>query len=72
MSGDRNAEKESKTLLKNLVTLLLISGCFWASQWQFQRGLDRQDRNAMIEYQLQKPTLDIGSIKENITSYEWR
>jgi cytochrome oxidase assembly protein ShyY1 len=72
MSGERNAEKESKTPLKNLVTLLLILGCFWASQWQFQRGLDRQDRNAMIESQLQKPTLDIGSIKENITSYEWR
>ena len=72
MSGERTAEKESKTLLKNLVTLLLILGCFWASQWQFQRGLDRQDRNAMIESQLQKPALDIGVIRENFTSYEWR
>jgi hypothetical protein len=72
MSGERTVEKESKTLLKNFVALLLILGCLWASQWQFQRGLDRQDRNAMIESQLQKPALDIGVIRENFTSYEWR
>jgi cytochrome oxidase assembly protein ShyY1 len=72
MSGERTVEKESKTLLKNFVALLLILGCLWASQWQFQRGLDRQDRNAMIESQLQKPALNIGAIGENFTSYEWR
>jgi cytochrome oxidase assembly protein ShyY1 len=72
MLSERSAKKESNTLLKNVVTLLLILGCFWASQWQFQRGLDRQDRNALIESQLQKPTLEIDALKEDFTSYEWR
>jgi len=65
-------EKESKPILKTLITLVLVAGCFWASQWQFQRGLDRQDRNAMIESQLQKPALDIGAMSNDFRSYEWR
>ena len=52
MPGERSSVKESDTLLKNFVTLLLILGCLWASQWQFQRGIDRQDRNQGIEAQL--------------------
>ncbi|MEY2768583.1 MAG: hypothetical protein RL359_219 [Actinomycetota bacterium] len=72
MSSERSSVKESNSLLKNSVALLLILGCLWASQWQFQRGMDRQDRNAMIESQLQKPALDIAEINENFKSYEWR
>lgn len=65
-------KEESNSILKTLITLVLIAGCFWASQWQFQRGLDRQDRNALIESQLEKPSLDIGAVRENFPTYEWR
>lgn len=72
MLGARSVEKESKTLLKNFVTLLLILGCLWASQWQFQRGIDRQDRNKGIESQLTLASVELQEIRGNFLKYEWR
>ena len=72
MSGERSSEKESKTLLKNFVTLLLILGCLWASQWQFQRGIDRQNRNQGIESQLTLTPVTLEDIREDFAKYEWR
>ena len=72
MSGERSSEKESKTLLKNFVTLLLILGCLWASQWQFQRGIDRQNRNQGIESQLTLTPVNLEDIREDFAKYEWR
>ena len=72
MSGERSSVKESKTLLKNFVTLLLILGCLWASQWQFQRGIDRQDRNQGIEAQLTLSPVELKDVKADFTKYEWR
>lgn len=72
MFGERSLVKEQKSLLKNLVALLLISGCLWASQWQFQRGIDRHDRNSKIEAQMQLPMTDLTSVKDDFASFEWR
>jgi len=72
MSGERSAVKEPKAFLKSFIALLLIAGCLWASQWQFQRGIDRQDRNAMIESQLELPAIDISETKSDFSKYEWR
>ena len=61
---------------KSLVALLLVILCLWAAQWQFQRGIDRHDRNSRIESQLTLPSIDITKIKSgkdsDITRYEWR
>ena len=64
--------REPQALLKSLVALLLIVGCFWASQWQFQRGIDRHQRNSNIESALAKPTLELEKISSNYESIEWR
>jgi cytochrome oxidase assembly protein ShyY1 len=72
MSSKRSSDKESKTLLKNFIALLLILGCFWASQWQFQRGIDRQDRNQGIESQLTLAPVLLEDIREDLVDFEWR
>jgi surfeit locus 1 family protein len=72
MFSERSAVKEPKAYLKNFVALLLIAGCLWASQWQFQRGVDRQDRNAMIESQLKLPAIDLSQVQNNFNDFEWR
>ncbi len=72
MSGERSSEKESKAFLKNLVTLMLVLGCLWASQWQFQRGIDRQDRNQAIEAQLTLSPVELKNVKQDFAKYEWR
>jgi cytochrome oxidase assembly protein ShyY1 len=72
MSTARPGTKEPNSIIRSLVALAMIAGCIWASQWQFQRGIDRQDRNAMIEAQLQKPALDLRTITGGFEKYEWR
>ena len=76
MSSKPDKAREPLAILKSLIALLLVALCIWAAQWQFQRGIDRQDRNAMIERQLTLPTLEIESIpsKESaqMAVLEWR
>ena len=64
--------REPQALFKSLIALLLIAGCFWASQWQFQRGIDRHQRNANIESALSKPTIELEGVASNYESIEWR
>ena len=68
--------REPLALLKSLIALILVALCIWAAQWQFQRGIDRQDRNARIESQLTLSPLEISDITSGkdseIASYEWR
>ncbi len=72
MSGAIKSSKEPRSFFKSLVALLLIAACLWASQWQFQRGIDRQDRNAIIESQLQLSAIDLSQTKRDFPKYEWR
>jgi len=65
-------QPEVRSLLKSLVALLLVLGCLWASQWQFQRGIDRQDRNSLIEAQLKEPPLSLDEITKDYEKFEWR
>ena len=68
--------REPLALLKSLIALILVALCIWAAQWQFQRGIDRQDRNDTIESQLTLPTLGITEIPSKDSSqmeeFEWR
>jgi cytochrome oxidase assembly protein ShyY1 len=72
MSSERSSEKESKTFLKHLLALILVLGCLWASQWQFQRGIDRQDRNQAIESQLTLSPIQLKDVKVEFEENEWR
>lgn len=76
MSSKPDKVREPLAILKSLIALLLVALCLWAAQWQFQRGIDRQDRNARIESQLTLPALRIENIppKESaqMAAFEWR
>lgn len=76
MSTPQVKERESKPFLRSLIALLLIALCIWAAQWQFQRGIDRQDRNSMIESQLTRPTLAAEEVPSkssaDLERLEWR
>jgi hypothetical protein len=76
MSNQPVKNREPLTLFKWLVTIILVALCLWAAQWQFQRGIDRQDRNDTIEAQLTLPVLNISEIpaKDNsqFEKFEWR
>lgn len=72
MAFQRSSIKEPKAILKSAIALLLIAGCLWASQWQFQRGIDRQDRNQAIESQLELTTVELEDIDRDFANFEWR
>ena len=72
MASVSQQEREVRPILKSLIALILVTGCLWASQWQFQRGMDRQDRNSLIEAQVLLPTIELNEIDENIDRFEWR
>ena len=64
--------KEPHAILKSLIALLLITGCLWASQWQYQRGIDRSQRNSAIEAALLQPMIDLKEVTDNAAAFEWR
>ena len=70
--SDPLGNKEPRAFLKTLIALFLILGCLWASQWQFHRGIDRQNRNSNIESALSKSPLQLQTISSGYESAEWR
>lgn len=64
--------KEPQALIKSFIAILLIAGCLWASQWQFQRGIDRQQRNSAIGAALLQPIINLEKITYNAAAFEWR
>lgn len=64
--------KESNSILKSLLALILIAGCIWAAQWQYHRGVDRHQRNNQIEARADLPAITIADARADAPSYEWR
>lgn len=64
--------KESNSLFKSFLALLLIAGCLWAAQWQYHRGVDRQERNDQIEARADLPPITITEAKADAPGFEWR
>lgn len=64
--------KESHAFLSTVLALALLLLCLWASHWQYERGVARHHRNALIASQsiLSPTTLDL--VAKEITSAEWR
>ena len=70
--ADQIKSKEPQALFKTLIALLLIAGCLWASQWQYQRGIDRHQRNSAIEAAVLQPVISLDEVAENVFAFEWR
>jgi cytochrome oxidase assembly protein ShyY1 len=64
--------KESHSLFKSFVALILIAGCLWAAQWQFHRGVARHDRNASIQSHSTLPVLSLEEASSSPREFEWR
>lgn len=58
--------------MRSLVALLLIAGTLWASQWQYHRGVDRHQRNNVIESHLSLPPISLEQALEKPAESEWR
>lgn len=74
-SPNSSPQKESWAIFKSLVSLLLIVLCFWAGQWQYQRGVDRHERNTIVKERIKLPLASIDQISElsqNPELSEWR
>ena len=50
----------------------MVIGCVWAAQWQFHRGVDRQERNNQIEARADLPAISVSDAAEDAPAYEWR
>jgi cytochrome oxidase assembly protein ShyY1 len=70
--ADQVKSREPQAVFKTLIALLLIAGCLWASQWQYQRGIDRHQRNSAIEAAVLQPIISLDEIAESAIAFEWR
>ena len=64
--------KEKNSLLRSCVAALLVIACLWATQWQFQRGLDRHQKNSIISARLEKSDVALSQARKEVQDYEWR
>ena len=71
-SAEQPRPKESWALFKTFMALLLLILCVWGAQWQYQRGVDRHARNAVIEERIAKPPIDLKNISANLANHEWQ
>jgi surfeit locus 1 family protein len=70
--ADQLKSREPQAVFKTLISLLLIAGCLGASQWQYQRGIDRHQRNSAIEAAVLRPIISLDEVAENAIAFEWR
>lgn len=64
--------KEPWAFFKTLIALILMVLCIWGAQWQYQRGVDRHARNAVIEARIAKQSIDLVKVTANLSEYEWQ
>ncbi len=68
-------QKESWPILKSLMAILLFVLCLWAAQWQYQRGVDRHERNTVIKERITQQPIELDQVtnlSNSAQSYEWR
>ena len=64
--------REKFAFLKSLIALALIVICFIAAQWQYNRGVDRHQRNFLIEENIAAPKISLENAASDLTKNEWR
>jgi cytochrome oxidase assembly protein ShyY1 len=70
--SSHDTNKEPWAYFKSFVALLLILLCLWATQWQYQRGVDRHARNAVISERIAKLPLDLRTVTGSLSDFEWQ
>jgi surfeit locus 1 family protein len=64
--------RENFAFLKSLIALAQIVLCFIAAQWQYNRGVDRHQRNFLIEENIAAPKISLENAAGDLTKNEWR
>jgi surfeit locus 1 family protein len=64
--------REKFSVLKSLVALALIALCFIAAEWQYNRGVDRHERNSLIERNIAAPDISLDKAATELSKNEWR
>jgi len=64
--------REKYSLLKSLLSLLLIALCIWAAQWQYHRGVARHARNTVIETNSNMKAVQIKTVMNDVKAHEWQ
>ena len=67
-----NKEREAFSLFKSLVALALIVLCLIAAHWQYNRGINRHARNAMIVEHISLPVKSLELVKQSPKNFEWQ
>jgi cytochrome oxidase assembly protein ShyY1 len=67
-----NRRRESYSLVRSLIALVLIAGCFLAAQWQYERGIARQDRNDVIEKNTAVASSALNDLVGSPIRNEWK
>ncbi len=65
-------KREKLGFLKTLVAIALISLCFIAAQWQYNRGVDRHHRNFLIEQNIAASVISLKTAEQDLAKSEWR
>ena len=65
-------KSESYSLVRSLIALVLIAGCLWAAQWQYDRGIARQDRNNAIERNTVVASSTLNELVSDPIKNEWK
>lgn len=68
----QNTSKESWAYLKSFLAIVLLVLCFWASQWQYHRGVDRHARNTVISERVIQTQIPLIEVVNNPENSEWR
>lgn len=64
--------REPHAFFISLVAIALIVLCLWASLWQYNRGVARHYRNALISSHTEMAPTTLEAVGRNIDAAEWR
>lgn len=64
--------KEPHAIAAWMLAAALIALCIWASHWQYQRGVTRHARNAVISSHISLPVIALSTVTANLNATEWR
>lgn len=64
--------KESWSFFKTVIALALVFLCLVAADWQYTRGVDRHERNNVIEERIARPPIDLTARDTVLANNEWQ
>ena len=64
--------KESWSFFKTVISLALFFLCLVAADWQYTRGVDRHERNNVIEERIARPPIDLTARDTVLGNNEWQ